>query len=255
MITAVRTSNPSGFPDCFYSTVFILKQTEAGLWDHDDVCLCTHPCQLSNAWTNPYETSYVHHGTWAQLSEVLRKSFLSVSVFACVSRLSLLGYGWVKTLQRQEYACNSRIFWYVISMQSASYQTKIGEYFFPQILAFNKFQSAKTEFTLTYAPFLQTTDNSLSNISLKSIEYFSSQEKPSSSTCSEYYTANNRIWDHSPAITQDLRATEASRYKEYFYVHWDLPLVQVHPRICTSETGRENTLHEARETLQTLASE
>jgi hypothetical protein len=52
-----------------------------GIWDHHAICVSVYaPYQLSNAWTNLYETWHVYHGAWAHLNGVLNKSLLSVCV-------------------------------------------------------------------------------------------------------------------------------------------------------------------------------
>jgi hypothetical protein len=52
--------------------------------------LCVHPRQLLNAWTKYYDT-------WAHLNGILHKSLPSVCVSVCVSLLSLIGNGSVKS--------------------------------------------------------------------------------------------------------------------------------------------------------------
>jgi hypothetical protein len=54
-----------------------------------------------NAWTDPCETWFVCHGTWAHLSGVFQNSLPSVSVSVCVSLLLLLSKGSVYTFPLQ----------------------------------------------------------------------------------------------------------------------------------------------------------
>jgi hypothetical protein len=60
-------------------------------------CLCgpvNNPPPLYinfECWTNPYETWYVYHGTWAHLNGILQKSPPLVCVFVCVFLVPLLG--------------------------------------------------------------------------------------------------------------------------------------------------------------------
>jgi hypothetical protein len=97
------------------------------------VCLYI-PHQLLNGWTILYEAWHVYHGTWAHLNCVLHKSLPSVCDSMCIL-LSLLGNGSVKTLsrqrihmQQQKNCCAS------FSMRSVSYQRKVGDYCFPELL-------------------------------------------------------------------------------------------------------------------------
>jgi hypothetical protein len=79
-----------------------------------------------NAWTNLYETWYVYHGTWAHLNGVFHKSLPSVCVPVCVSLLSLLGNGSVKTFPGQRiYATIEEFLDASFSMRSASYQRRV----------------------------------------------------------------------------------------------------------------------------------
>jgi hypothetical protein len=61
-------------------------------------CVWVSPYQLSNAWTNLYETWYEYHGNWAHLNSVLHKSLPLVCVSVCVSLLSLQGNCSVKCI-------------------------------------------------------------------------------------------------------------------------------------------------------------
>lgn len=57
------------------------------------LCICEFRYQLLNAWTNIYQTLYVHHGTRTYLNGVLHKSLPSISVSVCVFLLLQLGKG------------------------------------------------------------------------------------------------------------------------------------------------------------------
>jgi hypothetical protein len=57
--------------------------------------------QLLNVWTNPYETWYVYHATWAHINGVLHKSLSWVCMSVCLSLPPLLGSGSVKTFPQQ----------------------------------------------------------------------------------------------------------------------------------------------------------
>jgi hypothetical protein len=99
-------------------------------------CLCaceSHPMNFLMP-----ETWYVYNGTWAHLSGVLHKSLPPVCVSGRVSMLplpgkgsvklsifSLLGNGSVKTLPQKR-----------IHMRSVSYQRKVSDHFFPQLLVY-----------------------------------------------------------------------------------------------------------------------
>jgi hypothetical protein len=87
-----------------FSLLSSFWKNKSRLCHHHTVCVSQHVCihpQLLNAWTNLYETSYADHGTWAYLNGVLHKSLPSACVSICVSLLSLLGNGSVRTLTRQ----------------------------------------------------------------------------------------------------------------------------------------------------------
>jgi hypothetical protein len=64
-------------------------------------CCVSLPTQLSNAWTNLYETWYVRHDTWVHLNCVFPESLPSVCVSVYVSTLSLQGDCLVGTLPLQ----------------------------------------------------------------------------------------------------------------------------------------------------------
>jgi hypothetical protein len=80
------------------------------------------PDQLLNAWTKLYETRYVYHGTWAHINGVLHKCLLSVCVSVCVSRLSLLRNGSVKTFPWQRVHARIEEFLETFYIRSVSYQ-------------------------------------------------------------------------------------------------------------------------------------
>jgi hypothetical protein len=50
------------------------------LWDHfAAVCVCVYPTYYHlNAWTNPYETWYVYHGTWVHPIQNHRQNYSCV---------------------------------------------------------------------------------------------------------------------------------------------------------------------------------
>jgi hypothetical protein len=83
------------------------------------------------------EILYVHHGTWAHFNGVLHKSLSSVCVSVCVStrivsRQRLGKHIPVATNKRKREELLDSSF----SMQSVSYQRKVGDHFFPELLVY-----------------------------------------------------------------------------------------------------------------------
>jgi hypothetical protein len=89
-------------------SLFWEKKFQAGLWDHLDVYMSVcSPSQPLNAWTNFYDTWYMYHGTWAQLTSVFHEHLPSFCL--CVySPLSFLGNGLARTWLQNECTCNNR---------------------------------------------------------------------------------------------------------------------------------------------------
>jgi hypothetical protein len=103
--------------------------------------LMRSPCHLclwippTNFWMlQPImKLGYVHHGTWAHLSGVLHKSLPSVSVCICIpivarQRLDKNVMAEMKTHKRRIVS--------MFSMESVSYQRKVGDQLFPELLVF-----------------------------------------------------------------------------------------------------------------------
>jgi hypothetical protein len=105
------------------------EKIKVGLWDHLPVCvsvsLLSAP-KLLNAWTDLYETWYVHIMESEPINGVLHESLPSVCVSVCVSFLSLLGNGSVNTFPRKRiHTTIKELLVPPFSMQFASYQRPV----------------------------------------------------------------------------------------------------------------------------------
>jgi hypothetical protein len=92
------------------------------------------PYQLSNAWTNLYETC-CYQGTWTHLNGVLHKSLPSVCVLVCVSHIvARQRLGKNATVATNTHAKIDVLLDVSFSMRSVSCLRKVCGYFFPEIL-------------------------------------------------------------------------------------------------------------------------
>jgi hypothetical protein len=89
---------PFYVPESYLLAYFsYFEKIKIGIWNHLAVWVSMYPPhQHLNVWTNLYETWYMYHATWANLSGLFHKCLPSVSVYMCVSFVSLLGKGSVK---------------------------------------------------------------------------------------------------------------------------------------------------------------
>jgi hypothetical protein len=93
------------------------------------VYLCILPYQLLNGWTNLYKTWYIYHGIWANLNGVLHhKSLQLVCEFAYVSPSRCLATA------RKHVPAATNTQGKIEELLDASYQWKVGDYFFPELL-------------------------------------------------------------------------------------------------------------------------
>jgi hypothetical protein len=92
------------------------------------------PHQLLNALTKLYETWYVYHGTCAHFKGVFHKFLPSVCVYICIPLTARQRLGKNVTAAMNTYATIQDLLDASFSVRSVSYQRKVGDQFFPELL-------------------------------------------------------------------------------------------------------------------------
>jgi hypothetical protein len=95
--------------------------------------ICSY--QISNAWTNLYETWHVHHGTGAHLKSAFHKSLPSICVCMCIPTIvARQRLGKHVTAEKNTHAIIEELLDASFSLRSVSYQRQVGDQFFSELL-------------------------------------------------------------------------------------------------------------------------